>query len=418
MRISRLMAGSLAVAGLGIAGVVPVANAEETDSATTNEVMVSASVRLAGIDRYETSQVVSEATKLESVLVSDTAPDALIGALQAANDNKSAVMSPDAPGLGGATRYESAARAALSGDKNVPLVVANGTSTVDILAATSYAANRNGNLLLTKSDRLGDHAAAAIAQLQPSEVTVIGGTGVVSDKVKDAIASISGKTVARISGADRYQTALAVAQATGTSNYLLVNGKNPVDAYTLAPLVKTHDAAVVLVQTTCAPKAVRDALQGKHLTAIGGKAAISDNFAAKTCEQQAAEAAEAARIAAEKAAAKAAAAAAAAAAANPYGAGTPQGIAYDLLDDFGWGKEQMDPLINLWMRESGWNTNAGRTNGPYGIPQANPGYKMSSAGADWATNPATQIRWGLGYIKGRYGSPAAAWGHFQARSWY
>ena len=43
---------------------------------------------------------------------------------------------------------------------------------------------------------------------------------------------------------------------------------------------------------------------------------------------------------------------------------------------------------------------------------------MATAGADWATNPATQIEWGLGYIADRYGSPCGAWGHSQANGWY
>ena len=54
----------------------------------------------------------------------------------------------------------------------------------------------------------------------------------------------------------------------------------------------------------------------------------------------------------------------------------------------------------------------------YGIPQALPGSKMSSAGADWAGNPATQIAWGLGYIKDRYGIPCGAWGSNQGNGWY
>ena len=60
--------------------------------------------------------------------------------------------------------------------------------------------------------------------------------------------------------------------------------------------------------------------------------------------------------------------------------------------------------------ESGWRANAYNTSsGAYGIPQALPGRKMASAGADWVTNANTQIDWGLSYIKGRYGSPCAAW---------
>jgi hypothetical protein len=73
----------------------------------------------------------------------------------------------------------------------------------------------------------------------------------------------------------------------------------------------------------------------------------------------------------------------------------------------------------LWNVESGWNvTAANPSSGAYGIPQALPGSKMASAGADWQTNAATQIRWGLGYIKSVYGSPCAAWGHEQVDGWY
>ena len=43
---------------------------------------------------------------------------------------------------------------------------------------------------------------------------------------------------------------------------------------------------------------------------------------------------------------------------------------------------------------------------------------MASAGSDWRTNPATQIKWGLGYIASRYGSPSGAWAHSQRTGWY
>ena len=69
-------------------------------------------------------------------------------------------------------------------------------------------------------------------------------------------------------------------------------------------------------------------------------------------------------------------------------------------------------------RESGWRYNAENASGAYGIPQALPGSKMASAGPDWQTNPTTQIKWGLGYIKGRYGSPCQAWAAWQAQGWY
>lgn len=97
----------------------------------------------------------------------------------------------------------------------------------------------------------------------------------------------------------------------------------------------------------------------------------------------------------------------------------PKDIARALLTEFGFSSDQFGCLDSLWTRESNWRVNADNpSSSAYGIPQALPGSKMASAGADWATNPATQIRWGLGYIQDRYGSPCGAWGHSQARGWY
>ncbi|MDR1825170.1 MAG: ubiquitin-like domain-containing protein [Bifidobacteriaceae bacterium] len=100
--------------------------------------------------------------------------------------------------------------------------------------------------------------------------------------------------------------------------------------------------------------------------------------------------------------------------------GSAQGIAKQMmLDSYGWGDDEFACLVALWNRESGWRVNAAnKYSGAYGIPQALPGSKMASAGADWQTNPATQIAWGLGYIKGRYSTPCGAWGAFQSKGWY
>ncbi|MFC7527916.1 transglycosylase SLT domain-containing protein [Actinoplanes sp. GCM10030250] len=87
--------------------------------------------------------------------------------------------------------------------------------------------------------------------------------------------------------------------------------------------------------------------------------------------------------------------------------------------DKGFGLDQFPCLDKLWKKESGWNYKAtNRSSGAYGIPQALPGTKMASAGSDWKTNPATQIKWGLGYIKGRYNTPCGAWSHSQNVGWY
>lgn len=97
----------------------------------------------------------------------------------------------------------------------------------------------------------------------------------------------------------------------------------------------------------------------------------------------------------------------------------PRTIAQALLAEFGFSADQFGCLDSLWSSESGWRVNADNpSSSAYGIPQALPGSKMSSFGADWATNPVTQIRWGLDYIADRYGSPCSAWSFKQGRGWY
>ncbi|WP_202107051.1 lytic transglycosylase domain-containing protein [Agromyces sp. MMS17-SY077] len=170
--------------------------------------------------------------------------------------------------------------------------------------------------------------------------------------------------------------------------------------------------------------------------AVGELNAAVAEFDRKEAERVAAEraAAEAAaKAAAEQAAAEAAAKQAAKSTANqstanqstatrpnaPSNPSANQQIARDMLASFGWGDDQFGCIVELWNHESGWNANAyNASSGAGGIPQALPASKMASAGADWATNPATQIRWGLGYVQGRYGSPCNAWNSFSANGWY
>jgi hypothetical protein len=86
---------------------------------------------------------------------------------------------------------------------------------------------------------------------------------------------------------------------------------------------------------------------------------------------------------------------------------------------YNWGEDQHSCLVSLWNRESGWKHTADNpTSSAYGIPQALPGKKMASAGADWRTNPETQIKWGLKYIDKRYETPCGAWSAFKKKGWY
>ncbi|MET3368209.1 hypothetical protein [Arthrobacter sp. M2012083] len=168
--------------------------------------------------------------------------------------------------------------------------------------------------------------------------------------------------------------------------------------------------------------------------AAADKAAADQAAAAQAAAEKAAADQAAAQAAAEKAAADAAAkqaadaAAAAAAAEAAAAAAAPKAVddpaaakayALSILGNYGWGPGEMTALNTLWEKESNWKTTAmNASSGAYGIVQSLPASKMATVGPDWETNYQTQIKWGLNYIKERYGSPSAALGFHLANNWY
>lgn len=153
------------------------------------------------------------------------------------------------------------------------------------------------------------------------------------------------------------------------------------------------------------------------------EAAAAETRAAEEQARQAAEQEAAARAEADAAAARAAEEAAAAEAAaaaipmdDPAGA---KAYAASALAGHGWAASEMTCLNTLWEKESNWETSAtNASSGAYGIVQSLPAEKMASAGADYLTNPKTQINWGLDYIDSRYGSPCSALNFHYANNWY
>lgn len=96
-------------------------------------------------------------------------------------------------------------------------------------------------------------------------------------------------------------------------------------------------------------------------------------------------------------------------------ASSAQAIAHKMIPS----SAQYNAFSKIVEHESGWNVTAtNSSSGAYGLVQALPGSKMASAGSDWKTNAATQIKWGLDYMNSRYGSPAAAWNFWQSNGWY
>ncbi|MEJ1154800.1 phospholipase [Microbacterium marmarense] len=198
------------------------------------------------------------------------------------------------------------------------------------------------------------------------------------------------------------------------------------DGLEVMPLLILPGLTADTVAETELVQARADELSGKladaEEAAAAAKKAAEEAAAKAAAEQQAAEAAaaEAEAAAAEESAEQATGTGAAVAATGSNSAGDAQAYAQELgASQYGWGADQFSCLVSLWNRESGWNYQAyNASSGAFGIPQSLPGSKMASAGADWQTNAATQVAWGLGYISAAYGTPCGAWSHSESVGWY
>lgn len=166
-----------------------------------------------------------------------------------------------------------------------------------------------------------------------------------------------------------------------------------------------------LVRQATAQQVSADAAAKKAAEEAARQKAAADAQAKADAEKAAKAAEEAKRKADQEAANRAAARTALAA----IPAGSVQALAAQIIGD----ASQFSCFSEIVKRESGWNyTATNASSGAYGLVQALPGSKMASAGADWRTNPATQIKWGLNYMNSRYGSPCGAWSFWQSHHWY
>ena len=207
--------------------------------------------------------------------------------------------------------------------------------------------------------------------------------------------------------------------AAGPDGPAEISGASTHEAAGAPRLAVTDQLTLPIAQTASQNSAATLVQHAYQVRLVQTRDAIAQRQAAR---QRAAE------LAAKKAAATAAAAQTLAtqtttqthaAAAAPAASGSPRQIARAMLGSFGWSASQFSCLDPLWEHESGWSVSAYNAgSGAYGIPQALPGSRMASAGPDWQTSAATQIKWGLEYIKDTYGSPCGAWAHEEATGWY
>jgi hypothetical protein len=196
-------------------------------------------------------------------------------------------------------------------------------------------------------------------------------------------------------------------------------GKEPITANGKLTFPRTS------VSTTPAPKKEEPVVKKAEETKSEDAPAVADASAAAApakAQKQAKAQTTAPSAAPAQAAAPANNPVAAPVAAAPMAGTSPaaaQSFARSYLAGKGMGDSEFQCLVTLWNHESGWNFQASNpSSGAYGIPQSLPGSKMASVGADWQTNPQTQIIWGVGYITGRYGTPCGALAAWHVKGWY
>jgi len=188
------------------------------------------------------------------------------------------------------------------------------------------------------------------------------------------------------------------------------------------------DGAQLAIQAESDEEQLVTARQNQHAAARAWQREAESDAAAKAAAEARGVASKARKLEKKVIAKKAAVKAAKAGALVPYAGPIPASCqefsgnrktGCALMLAAGFKIDQFPCLNKLWNKESGWNARAeNRSSGAYGIPQAYPGNKMSSAGSDWKTNPATQIKWGLGYIEGRYKNPCGAWARSESTGSY
>ena len=193
--------------------------------------------------------------------------------------------------LAGADRYGTAARVATEAFASpvAQVLIATGSGFADALAGGSVGAKTDSPVLLVTRDRLPAETAAALRQLQPRDIAVIGGTSAVSDAVVQALQQYAvGGAVTRLSGSDRYATAARLAQAywpQTASVVYLATGRNFPDALSGVPAAGRDSAPLLLVEPTCMPAATKrelDRLRPTTIVVLGGTAAVSAAAAAGT----------------------------------------------------------------------------------------------------------------------------------------
>lgn len=183
--------------------------------------------------------------------------------------------------IGGADRFETAALiSAATFSSGVPVAyVATGLNFPDALAGAA-ASGGTGPILLVSTNSIPSATDVELQRLNPCEIVILGGTGVVSSAVETALAGYTSGAVTRLSGLDRYATAAAISEATfspGVPVAYVATGLNFPDALAGGPVAALAGAPILLAGNTL-PQATKTELTRLNpgtITILGGTGAVS-----------------------------------------------------------------------------------------------------------------------------------------------
>lgn len=149
--------------------------------------------------------------------------------------------------IAGKDRYETSAKvAAMSNKKNI--VIASGENFSDPLYASSYAYSNNAKILLSSGKTLSRETRDYLLRNKSKigNVTVVGGGKSISSSTVRYIQSVTGKNVGRISGRNRYEGSVKVANSMNKSKVFIASGEDFADALAISPLAQKLNAPILL----------------------------------------------------------------------------------------------------------------------------------------------------------------------------
>lgn len=184
--------------------------------------------------------------------------------------------------LQGSDRYATSAAVAATYPTGLDVVyLASGTDFPDALAGAALAGKQEVPVLLVRHGQIPAPVASQLSRIKPGNIVILGGTGAVSNAVRDAAQAYTSGSVTRMSGANRYETAAAIADTypTDLSTVYIASGTDYPDALAGSALAGRNDRPMLLTNPTQLPSATRaalDRIKPGQIVILGGTGAVSN----------------------------------------------------------------------------------------------------------------------------------------------